>query len=203
FVWENFATESCSWARNSLEEVTEVLVPITANRSGRSPSRARLYSAGMSFRWVRSPGTPQITITRRSGGRDRTTAGPAPAWTSIWVPSMRFATLNQRRAGVKTKARLPRGLPLADAVERPVGAEGDLGVARGQAGAEDLARRGVHLVPGHDVLVGLRVHDDGLAGFEDDVGEAAVRDRGGRGRGPEPDPPEGLAAGGTVGAQQC
>src|SRR5215467_12406856 len=38
--------------------------PTIANRSGRSFSCARLQSAGMSLRFVRSPAAPQIVITQ-------------------------------------------------------------------------------------------------------------------------------------------
>src|SRR6185295_9119394 len=42
----------------------------------------------MSLRWVRSPVTPKITRVQASGGRERTTAGPALGLTRIEVPSM-------------------------------------------------------------------------------------------------------------------
>src|SRR6185369_11995700 len=114
----------------------------TANCSGRSPSLARLYSAGTSFRWVRSPVTPKMMIVQGSGGRERTTAGPAAGLTRIWVPSIGSPLYHGGRSRVDTKPRAPGRLFVRlEGARVGRGADDPLALGPGQGAAAERLRQ--------------------------------------------------------------
>src|SRR6478609_723470 len=69
---ENFSIAPLAIARNSSVGISRRATPIRLKRSGSAPSWARLYSAGRSLRWARSPVAPKIvSVVAGTGSRSR------------------------------------------------------------------------------------------------------------------------------------
>src|SRR3954452_12728044 len=66
---ENFSIAALAMSRNSSSGISRRAMPTRLKRSGSAPSWARLYSAGSSLRWARSPVTPKIVRVVAGTGR--------------------------------------------------------------------------------------------------------------------------------------
>src|SRR3954453_20642772 len=67
---ENFSIAALAMSRNSSSGISRRAMPTRLKRSGSAPSWARLYSAGSSLRWARSPVTPKIvSVVAGTGSR--------------------------------------------------------------------------------------------------------------------------------------